>query len=73
MANRDEHLLLQQMRAAYAAGDVRTARHLAATLSGQAEATRLLERTAVDPRATLIGAAAFGLGLVYVIAFLLLR
>lgn len=73
MANREETATLQQMRAAYAAGDVRTARRLAQTLPGSEEAARVLTHTAVDPRALIVGAGAALLGLFYVAVFLLAR
>jgi len=78
MAKNDTPVGVENMRAAFAAGDVRRARELARALAeaegpvGE-EARRLLERTAIDPRALAIGAGAFGLGLLYLVVFVLLR
>lgn len=68
------------MRAAFGAGDFRLARSLAASVTEEAdgaaawaEASRLLERSAVDSRALVIGAGAAFLGIFYAVAFILLR
>lgn len=69
---------VENMKAAFAAGDVRRARRIARDIlgaegPGAEEARRILEATAIDRRALVIGSGALALGFFYLVAFILLR